>query len=386
MNRVASLAILLASLSTARADCPDRAASCMLHEEGVVLLSSSRFAEAAAKFKASIAAGPSARSYLGYSQALEGDGRIALAYEAMLAAKQLSDDELARNPNDVDIQSRNERIKYKLAELQTKIGLAWLRLPDGVPPQRLVSVQRKDESDVPAPLTHLVPVAPHQEMTAHLNDGTKVEFVADVAPGSTAAVVIPIGGGRVASGGTPPPPPPGGGVRPGGGNLGVVQPPPPPPEVPLPSMSLGMDVGFLVPNNGGLAAGVGIFGFWEKKVSSGLMLDFHVGYLHHPTSIDVNGNSSTADEGILLAGIRTQSHSALYGIAQGGVTIYSQDITDSTGDTTFSNTYPTLVLGGGLRTGGFHLEGVLVYAVNTGSAIDLPLRFMLTLGIDFVRH
>ena len=385
MKLAVSIALVLATVSTSRADCPERAANCLLHEEGVVLLSQSKFAEAAAKFKASIAAGPTARSYLGYSQALEGDGRIALAYEAMLAAQQLSNDEVAKAGGDVDVTSRAERIKYKLAEQKTKVGFAWLRMPEGVLPQRLVSVQRKDESDIPSPLTRLVPVAPHQEMTASLNDGTRISFIADVAPGSTAAVVIPINGQRINS----MPPAPSGPNRPlvAPRPVGAAYAAPTPPEVPLPTMSFGMDVGFIAPGFNQFESGVGVYAYYERKIANGLMLDLHVGYLYHPpvTPIDVEMTFSS-NEGLLVGGIRTQSHSALYGIAQAGVLLYQQDISTPSGDTTFSYTYPTFVVGGGLRTGGFHVEAAVVYSINVGSDVDLPVRFMGTIGFDFARH
>ncbi|HEV7553853.1 MAG TPA: hypothetical protein VGO00_00275 [Kofleriaceae bacterium] len=385
MKLAVSIAIVLATVSSARADCPERAANCLLHEEGVVLLSQSKFAEAAAKFRASIAAAPTARSYLGYSQALEGDGRIALAYEAMLAAQQLSNDEVAKAGSDVDVTSRAERIKYKLAEQKTKVGFAWLRLPDGVPAQRLVAVQRKDESDIPSPLTRLVPVAPHQEMTASLNDGTRISFVADIAPGGTAAVVIPINGQRVAASAQGPVRAPVGYTLP---NVrSVYAPPTETPEVPLPTMSFGMDVGFIAPGFDQFESGVGIYAYYERQIAHGLMIDVHVGYLYHPpiTPVDVEMTFSS-NEGLIVAGIRTQSHSALYGLVQAGALIYAQDISTPSGDTTFSYTYPTFVVGGGLRTGGFHLEAAVVYAINAGSDVDLPVRFMGTIGFDFARH
>jgi len=391
MKLAVSIVIVLATVSTAHADCPATAANCMLHEEGVVLLSQSKFAEAAAKFKASIAAGPTARSYLGYSQALEGDGRLALAYEAMLAAQQLSNDEVAKAGGDVEVTSRAERIKYKLAELKTKVGFAWLRLPDGVPAQRLVSVQRKDESDIPLPLTRLVPVAPHQELTASLNDGTRISFIADIAPGSTAAVVIPINGQRLNTTTQRQPPPPSGNTLPGPPGpprpVGSVYAPPTPPEVPLPTMSFGMDIGFIAPGFNQFESGAGIYAYYEHKISNGLMLDIHVGYLYHPPITPTGvGMTFSSNEGLIVAGIRTQSHSALYGLVQAGALIYQQDISSPSDDETFSFTYPTFVVGGGLRSGGFHLEAAVVYSINVGSDVDLPVRFMGTVGIDFARH
>jgi hypothetical protein len=171
------VAAVCATARLAHADCPAGApqVACVLHEEGVALLTAQRYDEAATKFRAAIAAGPSARSYLGYSQAVEGQGKLALAYETMLVAKRLSDEEMAgagaKDPANI---GRAERIKYKLGELGGRIGFVWLRLPEGVPPQRLVSIHREGEGDLPSPLGRWVTVAPNQVLIAALDDGTEL--------------------------------------------------------------------------------------------------------------------------------------------------------------------------------------------------------------------
>ena len=100
LSRVALAALGLvagAAAPAVAADCPENTprAACMLHEEAVALFTSGKYEEAATKFRAAIAAAPSARSYLGYSQAVEGQGKIALAYETMLVAQRLSNDEMS---------------------------------------------------------------------------------------------------------------------------------------------------------------------------------------------------------------------------------------------------------------------------------------------------
>jgi len=192
VNRGLAAWVFLVSVA-AHADCPTQQASCLLHEEGAVLLGGGHFEQAAAKFKASIAAAPSARAYLGYAQAIEGLGQLALAYETMLEAKRLSDLEVANARRGDDAVPRNERIKYKLAELSSAVAFVRLALPDGVTADRITSVQREHEGDVAAPFDHPIAVAPdHQVLVAMLSDGQKVEFEASVAAGFEGRLVIPI--------------------------------------------------------------------------------------------------------------------------------------------------------------------------------------------------
>lgn len=214
--RLGVLFVILA-VGAARADCPDQRASCVLHEEGVALLLEGKHKLAATKFAAAIAAEPTARSHLGYAQAVEALGQIALAYDTMVKAQELSEAELKspKRPSGAEateVKGRAERIKYKLGELRAQIGFAWLRLPDGVQPQRVVSVQREGEGQLSAPFTQWTAVAPgKQVLIATIDDGTKVTVVAQVAAGSQGVVVIPVpSGGRTqpAVGRAMPPPAP----------------------------------------------------------------------------------------------------------------------------------------------------------------------------------
>src|SRR5438045_1090283 len=91
--RLGVLFVLL-FVGAARAECPDQRASCVLHEEGVELFLQGKNQEAAGKFAAAIAAEPTARSYLGYAQALEALGQIALAYDMIVKAQERSQAEV----------------------------------------------------------------------------------------------------------------------------------------------------------------------------------------------------------------------------------------------------------------------------------------------------
>ncbi|MBA2542936.1 MAG: hypothetical protein H0V17_25035 [Deltaproteobacteria bacterium] len=192
-----SVLFMLLTFGTARASCPDQRASCVLHEEGVALFVEGKHQPAAEKFAAAIAAEPTARSYLGYAQAVEALGQIALAYDTMVKAQRMSEAELkSSGVNKAEVNSRAERIKYKLGELRAKIGFVWLRVPEGVHPQRVVSVQREGEGPLLEPFTQWTAVAPgKQVLIATIDDGTKLTVVAQVAAGSQGVVVIPASAG-----------------------------------------------------------------------------------------------------------------------------------------------------------------------------------------------
>ena len=99
----------------------------------------------------------------------------------MLVAQKLSNEELARpgGPQDTAVVGRAERIKYKLAELGAKISYAWLRLPEGVPARRLVSVYREGEGDLPSPIGRWVVVAPNRQVLyGPLDDGQRLSVIA----------------------------------------------------------------------------------------------------------------------------------------------------------------------------------------------------------------
>ena len=214
--RLCVLLVLLAAGVARAGSCPDQRASCVLHEEGVALFLEGKHQLAADKFAAALAAEPTARSYLGYAQAVEALGQIALAYDTLVKAQQMSQAEVkAGGPTNSDVNSRAERIKYKLGELRAKIGFAWLRVPQGVQPQRVVAVQREGERQLPSPFTQWIAVSPgKQVLIATIDDGTQLTIVAQVAAGSQGVVVIPVAGvGRppVVDRGAVPPAPPNGG-------------------------------------------------------------------------------------------------------------------------------------------------------------------------------
>lgn len=214
--RLCVLVVLLAAGVARAGNCPEQRASCVLHEEGVTLFLEGKHALAAAKFAAALGAEPTARSYLGYAQAVEALGQIALAYDTLVKAQQMSQAEVkATGPKDSEVNARAERIKYKLGELRAKIGFAWLRVPQGVQQQRVVAVQREGEGQLSAPFTQWIAVSPgKQVLIATIDDGTQLTVVAQVAAGSQGVIIIPVAGtGRppvVDRGPVPPGPPIGG--------------------------------------------------------------------------------------------------------------------------------------------------------------------------------
>lgn len=394
-------AALLAAARTAHADCPEGApqAACVLHEEGVAALTAKRYEAAATKFRAAIAAAPSARSYLGYSQAVEGQGKLALAYETMLVAQRLSNEEMAgagaKDPVNI---GRAERIKYKLSELGGRVGFVWLRLPEGVPPQRLVSIHREGEGDLPSPLGRWVTVAPDQQLlVATLDDGAQVQLIAKVAAGSQSSLVIPIATLRQGppqpqpqpaqppSPFQPPPPQPGQGPA-------LYQQPPPPPR-PLPSASLAAGVSLLAPGpklgTSSLGNGVGLFGLFERRAGKSLGLSFRADYVSHSGTDDFT-TSVSGYELLLLTGLRTMTRT-LHARFEAGVSVSSVEAETfgPSGPVSASRTdaYPLFGLGFGLHFGRVRTHASLLYAVNPdGEAPRMPIRIMGVLGIDFWRR
>ena len=158
-----AVAILLMLASTARAECPESDAACVLQKEGAEALAAKDYPKARAKFDASLATTPSARGYLGLATADEALNDVAAAYENVVDAKRMSDAELVDKPADADIKARAERIKYLIGDLRARVGLVYLRLPGNIPAFRLVSVQRKSEGNVPDPLRRPIAVAPDQQ-------------------------------------------------------------------------------------------------------------------------------------------------------------------------------------------------------------------------------
>lgn len=382
--------------SPAHADCPvgQTPASCTLHEEAVELFTSGKYEQAAIKFRAAIAAGATARSYLGYSQSVEGQGKIALAYETMLVAQRLSKEEMATRGTDPEIIGRSERIKYKLGELGAKVAYVWLRLPAGIPPQRVVSVFRAGEGDLPAPIGRWIIVAPdRQVLYASLDDGSRIELVATIAPGAQGTLVIPIAAPappRPQIRPSPPRPQP-----PAGRPIQQLYKKKPAKPVPNPAnVVFALDGTMLLPNVGNVSAGVGFGGLYERKLARRLAATVRAGIVFHPeeTYDELGAATFSAREGVFLAGVRTRSKLPVYAGFEAGALVYSQTATHlAPGEFTpteedYSHVYPALALGGGVRLGKAHLEMGLVYAINAGADVDMGLRFMTTLGVDLVKR
>ncbi|MBX3161206.1 MAG: hypothetical protein KF773_34915 [Deltaproteobacteria bacterium] len=399
-TRVSLALILVAAAATrAHAACPDGRANCLLHEEGVALLTSGKFEEAAAKFQASLAAGATARAALGYAQAIEGQGKVALAYESMLYAKQLSDAELAGpDGKSVEIIGRSQRVQYKLGELRAKVGFVQVTLPTNVSPRRLVSLRRRGEGDLVDPLTRWVVVAPdRQVLIAALDDGSKIEVDAQVAAGMQGKVVIPIPTGtQQARPNTNP------GRDPNAGRV-VSRPladlyPKPEPVLaqPPPALALGLDIVTLVPNPTNLTSGIGASLLLEKRLGKSIGMTARLSFVSHPESTffdpTLGDVSFSGRELMALVGLRTASKYSFHAFAEAGLTAFTMTAS-ATGrpmlpplapDDFINELYPTLAIGGATRLGRVHLQLGLVYAIATGD-VELPVRFMASLGVDLVK-
>ena len=401
LRTLITFAMLLAS-RLAFADCPpgQTPASCALHDEGVAAFTAGKYDEAATKFRAAISAGATARSYLGYSQAVEGQGKIALAYETMLVAQKLSNDELA-TPNgksDAGIVGRAERIKYKLAELGAKIAYVWLRLPQGVSIRRLVSVFREGEGDLQQPIGRWIVVAPEKQILfATLDDGKRVQITAQVAAGSQGTLIIPVPAAQP--------------VQQQPVQQQPVQQPvtlqpqpyplaPAPGDVPEPKRAknppntlVAIDAAFIMRNDDNVGVGIGFAGLFEKKLAKPLAVTGRAAYVFHPSKSTESGLTevvaTSANEGLLLAGIRTRSKLPLYASLEVGAMFYERVDTFTTAtvdrEESYRHTYPTTMLGGGVRIGKVHFEAYMLAVANTGD-IDLPTRFFATFGVDLYRN
>jgi hypothetical protein len=384
------LAALLASRA-AFADCPagQTSASCALHDEGVTAFTAGKYDEAATKFRAAIAAGATARSYLGYSQSVEGQGKIALAYETMLVAQKLSNEELSTpaGQQDTAIVGRAERIKYKLAELRAKIAYAWLRLPEGVSIRRLVSVYREGEGDLQQPIGRWVVVAPERQVLfATLDDGQRVQVLVQIAPGSQKTVIIPMPAAMQPAQMQP--------VQP---QVATYQPVPPttvdlapPKPATQPSTIFAVDAAFILNNNEGIGPGLGFAALFEKKLAKRLAITGRGALVFHPSrdSSDIVETSSvSANEGVLLVGARTRSKLPLYLSFEVGTVFFTRRETLSTSglEQTDSHTYPAAMFGGGVRIGKVHFEAYMLTVANTGD-FDLPARFFATFGVDLYKR
>jgi hypothetical protein len=408
-------AAVCATTPLAHAECPEGTpqAACVLHEEGVAALTARRYDEAATKFRGAISASPSARSYLGYSQAVEGQGKLALAYETMLIAQRLSSEELAgAGAKDPVKIGRAERIKYKISELGGRVGFVRLRLPEGVPPQRLVSVRREGEGDLPSPIGRWITVAPDQQvLIASLDNGTQVHVVAKVAGGSQSSLVLPIPVQRQSPQDQPPqdqPPQdqPPGQDRP---TSTLYQRPAGPPPLPTTALTAGMTIlssgpellaGILGVEVG---AGIGVFGLVEQRVSRSLGLTFRADYVWHPTGDPDAQFTASGAELMALAGLRTMTRT-LHARLEAGATVSSVAselffaLDPGTTRSSRTDVYPVLGVGAGLQLGRVRFHASLLYAFNSDpdelpdpTDFDrlipkMPLRFMGVVGIDLWRR
>lgn len=416
-RRAASLvaAAVCAAAPLAHAECPDGTpqAACVLHDEGVAALTAKRYDEAASKFRGAIAASPSARSYLGYSQAVEGQGKLALAYETMLVAQRLSSEELAgAGAKDPVKIGRAERIKYKLSELGGRVGFVRLRLPEGVPAQRLVSVRRDGEGDLPSPIGRWITVAPDQQvLIASLDDGTEVHVVAKVAGGSQSSLVLPIPAQRQSRQEQPPQEQPPLEPHPGQDRPlnTLYQRPAGPPPLPTTALAAGMTILSSGPELSGgtlsveVGAGIGVFGLVERRVSRSLGLTFRADYVWHPTG-DANAQfTASGAELMALAGLRTMTRT-LHARLEVGATVSSIAselffvLDPASARSTRTDVYPVLGAGAGLQLGRVRFHASLLYTFNSESdeftdpsefdrlMPKIPLRFMGVVGIDLWRR
>jgi hypothetical protein len=393
VKRVATILGILLAANAAEAACPDKRASCVLHEEGVALFLEKNYEDAAKKFAAAIAAEPTARSYLGYAQAVESLGQIALAYDTMVAAQRLSAAEVQASPKDPEVLSRQERIKYKLGELRAKIGFVWLRVPEGVPPQRVVAVKREGEGDLSQPLTQWTAVAPgRQVLIASIDDGTKLEVVAEIGAGSQGVVVIPLQR-RVAVNPNP--------GRPPGGGRPLAQLYVPVPRPPQPTYSSYFSIGLSIlageperenfqagPSSG---SGSGFTALFEKKLAGSIGLTTRAEFMFHGANEDFSTNLSVkGNEVLLLVGARTWGSRTIHGRAGAGVALYTESVTQNGFDTGagFTRAYPALELGGGLHLGRARFQMGILFSPPPGdpNIPSLGTRFMGTFAIDLYRN
>ena len=373
--------MLLAGTSLASAACPDKRASCVLHEEGVTLFLQKKYDLAAAKFAASIAAEPTARSYLGYAQAVEGLGQLALAYDSLAIAHRLSTDEVkSTNGKDVDVNARAERIKYKLGEMRAKIGFIWLRVPPNVPASRVVSVQRQGEGDLQKPLEQWTTVVPgRQVLVASLDDGSRVEIVANVTAGGQSVIVIPI---RTAAATTTPKPPVTG--RP---VASVSQQPAKKPD-PVYNTFVAITGSVLTPGPDETTSGSGLGALYERRLSNSFGLITRVDLLVHPQFVisDVPPRQSTKGfEVLALLGMRTMGRS-FHGRAELGTAIFSRKLNDGLRELSYDRVYPVITLGGGFNLGRLRLHAGVMVPINAGAELEMPVRFFGSLGFDLIRR
>jgi hypothetical protein len=289
-------------------------------------------------------------------------------------------------------------VKYKLAELAQKIGYVWLRLPPNTPASRVVAVYRQGEGDLASPIGRWIVVAANRQILfATLDDGTRLEMLAQVGPGSQGTLVIPVPAVQPTAP-TAPPVAPAATQQPA-----FVQPTLPGQDPNMPSAApatspanpprtvFALDAAFVLRDAGDIGAGVGFGAVYERAVSSRLALTGRGAFVFHPSQdVEVSltqTDSVSATEGLVLVGARTRSKLPLYASVEAGALIFASERTSSFPtmpdvSESFSQTYLAALFGGGVRLGKVHFE---MYVLSVADD-DVPARFFATFGVDLVRR
>ena len=372
------VAALGLAAADARGDCPTGQAACLLREEGVALLANKQYDEAAAKFEASIMAGASARAELGYALALQGAGRLGLAFEAIAEADRLSAWEVRAAPADAEVHARSERIKYVLADLRSRVGFIRVQLPASVAPQQLVAVQRAGR-DVRDPRA-VIAVAPGEKLVAVMLTGARYESDAPVAAGGEAVWVVPVTGAPAGPARVQP-------------VLVVAHAPPAPPAS---GMRFGIDLAYL-PGSGEAKSAFGPVVHGALIMSPRVALTLRLGYLPHGSFTEGTASGTVTVSGYELTGWTGANivlSGALYAAIEVGATSLSAttDTQDFSGTTTMStsNTAGYLIYTAGVGLRGTHVDARLGFEgalAGLGQTVgdnqpDLSARLMLSFGVD----
>ncbi len=377
---------------TAAADCPTQAANCLLHEEGVTFLAARNFEDAATKFEASLVAGETARAALGYAQALEGQGKYGLAYDAIVEADRLSAWEVRGAPRDVDIHARSERIKYVLGELRSKIGIVRVQLPATAAPGQLAAVQRegRDVRDPRLPIA----VTPGETIVAVLRNGARYTGTALVGAGGEAVWVVPLGGGpgvTVTPGATPLPATP-------IARSAVDAPRPVAPDEPLVNHArVGLAFAFLPTGQAHGNTAYGLVAHGGIPMNPRFSLMAHIAYLPHEgfETFDTPAQEFSGYEIAAYVGGTMTLTGPIYLAADLGGLTWSETGTVTLGagspDTTRTDDmwYLVYAVGVGLHIGHFDARlGVEGPFANLGHSLGgdepaLAVRTMVSIGADF---
>lgn len=306
MRRAIVLLVALAGIAHAD-ECPETQAGCALQAEGARLLLDGQFRDAATKFTASIAAAPSARAYLGYSQALEGLGDTVLACDAMMIAKRFSDREIAETPDDVVRAARAERIKYKLGELTSKSGVVRITLAPGLDGANVLSVAWPEHGEISDPLGRDVCVQPQQQtLDVTFRDGARTQIDVRARPGTTTTVLVAY---------------PAPAIQPryamptyfpvDTGPRWVTTPPP--------ERGLSIAGVALVPNAGSLSGGVGVMIHGESRLNTHAAITANLTVLLHPrTYFETESIETSGDEEQLLVGLRSARLGPIFATVEAG--------------------------------------------------------------------